>query len=92
MTMLFKQCMGVGGLEDALELNEKRSAAHKWPLSSGIVVENSDQLVQAVDQVVREKRRFTISELPDEISVQISRASQFSAVTERLGYHKFCAL
>jgi histone-lysine N-methyltransferase SETMAR len=50
----------------------------------------TDEFVHKVDQVVREKRCFTISDLSDEFP-QISRTSLFRIVTERLGYHKFCA-
>jgi hypothetical protein len=50
----------------------------------------TDELVHKVDQVVHEKRSFMISDLSDEFP-KISRTSLFRIVTERLGYHKFCA-
>ena len=39
---------------------------------------------------VRGNRRFTISELSEEFP-QISRTTLYRIVTDRLGYHKFCA-
>lgn len=50
----------------------------------------TDELVQKVDEVVRERRRFTISELSDDIP-DISRSTLFRVITENLGYHKYCA-
>jgi transposase len=50
----------------------------------------TDELVQKVDQCVRGKRRFTISELSVEF-LQTSRTTLYRIVTHRLGYHKFCA-
>jgi len=50
----------------------------------------TDELVQKVDQCVRGKRRFTLSELPEEFP-QTSRTTLYRIVTERFGYHKFCA-
>jgi transposase len=50
----------------------------------------TDELVQKVDQCVRGKHRFTISELSAEFP-QTSRSTLYSIVTDRLGYHKFCA-
>jgi hypothetical protein len=54
------------------------------------LVTNSD-LVQHVDKLVRERHRFTTSELSLE-SHQVSRRTVlYEIVTEKLGYHKFCA-
>jgi len=50
----------------------------------------TDELVQKVDQCLRGKRRFTISELCEEFP-QTSRTTLYRIVTDRLGYHKFCA-
>ena len=51
----------------------------------------TDELVQKVDQCLRGKRRrFTISKLSEEFP-QTSRTTLYRIVTERLGYHKFCA-
>jgi hypothetical protein len=50
----------------------------------------TDELVQKVDQCVRGKRRFTISKLSEEFP-QTSRTTLYRIVTDRLGYHKFCA-
>ena len=50
----------------------------------------TDELVQKVDQCVLGKRRFTKSELSEEFP-QTSRATLYLIVTDRLGYHKFCA-
>jgi transposase len=50
----------------------------------------TDELVQKVDQCVRGKRRFTISELSEEFP-QTSRTTLYRVVMDRLGYHKFCA-
>jgi hypothetical protein len=50
----------------------------------------SDDLVQSVDQKVSERRRFTISELSCKFS-HISCTILYETVTDRLGYHKFCA-
>jgi len=48
------------------------------------------ELVQNVDQCLRVKRRFTISELSEELP-QTSRTTLYRIVTDRLCYHKFCA-
>jgi transposase len=50
----------------------------------------TDELVQKVDQCVRGKRLFTISELSEEFP-QTSRTALYRIVTDRLGYHKLCA-
>jgi len=50
----------------------------------------TDKLVQKVDQCLRGKRRFTISELSEEFP-QTSRTTLYQIVIDRLGYHKFCA-
>jgi hypothetical protein len=50
----------------------------------------SDVLVQSVDQKIRERRRFTISELSCEFP-QLSRTVLYEIIIVRLGYHKFCA-
>jgi len=50
----------------------------------------TDELVQRVDQYVRGKFRFTISELSEEFP-QTSRTTLYRIVTDRLGYHTFCA-
>jgi hypothetical protein len=50
----------------------------------------SDDLVQSVDQKMCERRRFTISELSCEFP-HISHTVLYKIITERLGYHKFCA-
>lgn len=47
-------------------------------------------LVERVDQAVRCKRRFTISELSDEFP-DISRSALYTIVTQDLGYRKLCA-
>ena len=49
----------------------------------------TNELVQQIEQRVREKRRFTISELSEEFP-QISRTSLYEIVTARLSFHKFC--
>ena len=43
-----------------------------------------------VDQVVRGKRRFTISELSEEFP-EISRSALYTIVSKDLGYWKLCA-
>jgi transposase len=50
----------------------------------------TDELFQTVDQCLHGKRRFTISELSEEFP-QTSRTTLYRIVTDRLGYHKFCA-
>jgi transposase len=50
----------------------------------------TDELFQKVDQCVRGKRRFTISELSGEFP-QNSRTPLYRIVTDRLSNHKFCA-
>jgi transposase len=50
----------------------------------------TDELVQKVDQCLRAKHRFTISELPEEFP-QTSRTTLYRIVMDRLVYHKFCA-
>jgi transposase len=51
----------------------------------------SDDLVQSVDQIICERRRFTISELSSEI-LQISHIVLYELITVGLGCHKFCAI
>lgn len=50
----------------------------------------TDNLVQRVDKVVRENRRFTISVLSRKFP-EISRSSLYAIVTDHLGYRKLCA-
>jgi hypothetical protein len=50
----------------------------------------NDELVEKVNQCVRAKRRFTISELSENFP-QTSRTTLYGIVTDRLGYHNFCA-
>ena len=50
----------------------------------------TDELIKKVDQCLRGKRRFTISVLSEEFP-QTSRTALCRIVTDRLGYHKFCA-
>jgi len=50
----------------------------------------TDELLQKVDKCVRGNRRFTISELSEGFP-QISRPTLCRIITDRLGYHKFCA-
>jgi hypothetical protein len=50
----------------------------------------SDWLVQSVNQKICERRRFTISELSCGFP-HISRTVLYKIITDRLGYHKFCA-
>jgi len=50
----------------------------------------ADELIQKVDQCLHGKWRFTISELSEEFP-QTSRTTLYRIVTDRLGYHKFCA-
>jgi transposase len=49
----------------------------------------TDELVQNVDQCLRGKRCFTISELSEKFP-QTSRTTLYRIVTDRLGYHAFC--
>lgn len=51
---------------------------------------STDDLVQRVDQVIREDRRFTISVLSDSFP-EISRSALYTIVSERLQYRKLCA-
>jgi len=50
----------------------------------------TDELFRKVDQCFRGKRRFTILELSEGF-LQTSRTTLYEIVTDRLGYHKFCA-
>lgn len=50
----------------------------------------TDELVAKVDDNIRENRRFTITEL-SLCFPQVSRTLLFEIVTQKLGYHKFCA-
>jgi hypothetical protein len=50
----------------------------------------SDDLVQSVDQKICERQRFAISELSCEFP-HISRTVLYEIMTDKLGYHKFCA-
>lgn len=50
----------------------------------------TDDLVRAVDEKIRENRRFTMTTLSDEFQ-QISRTLLYGIVTDRLGYRKLCS-
>jgi hypothetical protein len=50
----------------------------------------TDDLVQHIDKVVRERRRSTISELSLEFP-QFCRTVLYETVTKKLGYQEFCA-
>ena len=50
----------------------------------------TDELIQKVDQCVCGNRCFMKAELSSEFP-QISRTTLYRTVTDRLGYHKFCA-
>ncbi|XP_035233307.1 uncharacterized protein LOC118205125 [Stegodyphus dumicola] len=50
----------------------------------------TDDIVQRVDQAVKQNRRFTISKLSMKFP-EVSRSSLFSIVTEQLRYRKVCA-
>jgi len=50
----------------------------------------TDELVAKINEKIRENRRFTITEFLLEFP-QISRSLLREIVTEKLGYHKFCA-
>uniref|UniRef100_A0A8C5SQD0 Mos1 transposase HTH domain-containing protein n=1 Tax=Laticauda laticaudata TaxID=8630 RepID=A0A8C5SQD0_LATLA len=50
----------------------------------------TDELVAKVDDKIRENRRFTVTELLLSFP-QISRSLLHEIVTQKLGYHKFCA-
>jgi hypothetical protein len=49
----------------------------------------SDDLVQGVDQKIRERLHFTISEVLREFAQYFSSVL-YKIITVRLGYHKFC--
>ena len=50
----------------------------------------TDDLVRHVDKVVRERRKFTISELSLEFP-QVCGTVLYEIVTKKFGYHKICA-
>jgi transposase len=50
----------------------------------------TDELVHKVDQCLRGKRRFTISELSEKF-LQTSRATLYQIVTDKLVYQTLCA-
>jgi hypothetical protein len=50
----------------------------------------SDDLVQSVDQKICERRCFIISELSCEFP-HLSCTVLYEIITDRLGYHKYCA-
>lgn len=50
----------------------------------------SEDLVQKVDQTVREDRRFTITSLSD-VFPQVSRSVLYEIVSKRLSYRKVCS-
>ncbi|XP_035204431.1 uncharacterized protein LOC118179366 [Stegodyphus dumicola] len=50
----------------------------------------TDDIVQRVDQAVKQNRRFAISELSMKFP-DVSRSSLYSIVTEQLHYRKVCA-
>ncbi|XP_035216956.1 uncharacterized protein LOC118190360 [Stegodyphus dumicola] len=51
----------------------------------------TDDIVQQIDQAVKQSRRFTISELSMKFP-EVSRSSLYSIVTKQLRYRKVCAL
>ncbi|GBM82900.1 hypothetical protein AVEN_155828-1 [Araneus ventricosus] len=51
----------------------------------------TEDLVQIVDEKIRENRRFTISTLSNAFP-RVSRRVLYGTVTERLNYHKMCSL
>lgn len=51
---------------------------------------STDDLVERVDEAIRENRRFTISVLSDSFP-EISRSALYTIVSERLQYLKLCA-
>lgn len=51
---------------------------------------STNDLIQRVDEAIRENRRFTISELSDSFT-EISRSALYTIVSEKLQYHKVCA-
>ncbi|XP_035219901.1 uncharacterized protein LOC118192980 [Stegodyphus dumicola] len=50
----------------------------------------TDDIVQRVDQAVKQNRRFTISELSTKFP-EVSRSSLYSIITEQLRYKNVCA-
>jgi len=50
----------------------------------------TDELVAKINENIHENRRFTITEFSLEFP-QISQSLLHEIVTEKLGYHKFCA-
>ena len=50
----------------------------------------TDELVVKINNKIREVRRFTITELSFEFPL-ISQSLLHKVVTQKLGYHKFCA-
>lgn len=68
---------------------EGRTNVHDEP-KSGRPSVITDDLVNQINEKVRENRKFTITDLSD-CFPQISRSLVHNIVTEKLGYHKFCA-
>jgi len=50
----------------------------------------TDALKQKVNRIIRENRRFTISEVYEQCP-EMSRTVVYEIVTEHLQYHKICA-
>ncbi|GFV47960.1 HTH_48 domain-containing protein [Trichonephila clavipes] len=70
-------------------LLDGRENVHDEPLSGGPSV-TTDDLVNAVEEKIREDRRFTISTLALEFS-NVSRTTLNKVVSEKLKFRKLCA-
>ncbi|GFY32889.1 uncharacterized protein TNCV_4025131 [Trichonephila clavipes] len=68
---------------------DERENVHDEPLSGGPSV-ITDDLVNAVDEKIREDRRFTISTLALEFS-KVGRTTLNKVVSEKLKFRKLCA-
>ncbi|GFY12544.1 histone-lysine N-methyltransferase SETMAR [Trichonephila clavipes] len=71
------------------QFNEGRSEVHDEE-RSGRPFLNTEELVHAIDEKIKENRKFTISALAMEFP-QISRSLMHEIVTHKLKFHKLCA-
>lgn len=84
------QVMSEGGVQQwCIMFKNGRTNVHDEERSGRPTIV-TDELVVKINEKIHENRRFTIMEFSLEFP-QISRSLLHEIVTEKLGYHKFCA-
>ncbi|GFV85501.1 histone-lysine N-methyltransferase SETMAR [Trichonephila clavipes] len=92
----FRWVYGQNAMSDSMvrrwvrQFNEGRSEVHDDE-RSGRPSLITEELVHAIDEKIKENRKFTISALAMEFP-QISRSIMHEIVTDKMKFHKLCAL